>query len=229
MFHEPFVLFGYLAHVTKRVELVTGVIILAQRQAVLVAKQAAEVDVLSGGRMRLGIGTGWNHFEYDALDMNWRDRGKRSEEQVEVMRELWTKESVSYKGKWHTIPEMGLNPMPVQRPIPVWFGGRSDPLLDRVGRIGDGWFPNMGPKQVAEGMRKVRAAAEKAGRDPNSIGLETSEAIINQSPEEAAGRGQLWKEIGLTHLALNTMGAGLEGVDAHLDALRRFKGALEPW
>ena len=229
MFHEPFVLFGYLAHVTKRVELVTGVIILAQRQAVLVAKQAAEVDVLSGGRMRLGIGTGWNHFEYDALDMNWRDRGKRSEEQVEVMRELWTKESVSYKGKWHTIPEMGLNPMPVQRPIPVWFGGRSDPLLDRVGRIGDGWFPNMGPKQVAEGMKKVRAAAERAGRNPNSIGLETSEAIINQSPEEAAGRGQLWKEIGLTHLALNTMGAGLEGVDAHLDALRRFKGALEPW
>ena len=163
MFHEPFVLFGYLAHVTKRVELVTGVIILAQRQAVLVAKQAAEVDVLSGGRMRLGIGTGWNHFEYDALDMNWRDRGKRSEEQVEVMRELWTKETVSYKGKWHTIPEMGLNPMPVQRPIPVWFGGRSDPLLDRVGRIGDGWFPNMGPKQVAEGMKKVRAAAEKGG------------------------------------------------------------------
>ena len=229
MFHEPFVLFGYLAHVTKRVELVTGVIILAQRQAVLVAKQAAEVDVLSGGRMRLGIGTGWNHFEYDALDMNWRDRGKRSEEQVEVMRELWTKETVSYKGKWHTIPEMGLNPMPVQRPIPVWFGGRSDPLLDRVGRIGDGWFPNMGPKQVAEGMKKVRAAAERAGRNPNSIGLETSEAIINQSPEEAAGRGQLWKEIGLTHLALNTMGAGLEGVDAHLDALRRFKEALEPW
>ena len=185
MFHEPFVLFGYLAHVTKRVELVTGVIILAQRQAVLVAKQAAEVDVLSGGRMRLGIGTGWNHFEYDALDMNWRDRGKRSEEQVEVMRELWTKESVSYKGKWHTIPEMGLNPMPVQRPIPVWFGGRSDPLLDRVGRIGDGWFPNMGPKQVAEGMKKVRAAAEKAGRDRPS------------TSQEAAGRGQLWKEIGL--------------------------------
>ena len=166
MFHEPFVLFGYLAHVTKRVGLVSGVIILAQRQAALVAKQAAEVDVLSGGRMRLGIGTGWNHLEYDALDMNWRDRGKRSEEQIEVMRELWTKESVSYEGRWHTIPEMGLNPMPVQRPIPIWFGGRSDPLLDRVGRIGDGWFPNMGPKQVAEGLKKVHAAAEKSGPRP---------------------------------------------------------------
>ena len=229
MFHEPFVLFGYLAHVTKRVGLVSGVIILAQRQAALVAKQAAAVDVLSGGRLRLGVGIGWNHLEYDALGMNWRDRGKRSEEQIEVMRQLWTKESVSYQGKWHTIPEMGLNPMPVQRPIPVWFGGRSDPLLDRVGRIGDGWFPNMGPKQVAEGLKKVHAAAERAGRDPNSIGLETSEAIIKQSPEEAAARGQLWKELGLTHFALNTMGAGLHGVDAHLDALRRFKAAFESW
>lgn len=229
MFHEPFVLFGYLSHVTKRVGLATGVLILSQRQAVLVAKQAAEVDVLSNGRLRLGVGIGWNNLEYDALDMNWRNRGKRSEEQVEVMRELWTKKTVTYSGKWHSIPEMGLNPLPVQRPIPIWFGGRSEPLLERIGRVGDGWFANAGPTQVAEGVEKIAAAAEKAGRDPKSIGLEIMESLINRTPEEAAERAQQWKPLDLTHIALNTMGANLSGVDQHLDALQKFKSALQPW
>lgn len=228
-FHEPMVTFGYLAALTSRIELVTAVIILPQRQTALLAKQAAQVDVLSGGRLRLGVGIGWNDVEYEALNENFHDRGKRSEEQVELLRALWTNEIVDFQGRWHSIPGAGIKPLPVQRPIPIWFGGRSDPLLDRVGRIGDGWFPNMGPKQVAEGLKKVHAAAEKAGRDPKSIGLETSEAIIKQSPEEAAARGQIWKDLGLTHFALNTMGAGLQGLDAHLDALRRFKQALEPW
>ncbi len=229
MFHEPFVLFGYLSHVTKRVGLATGVLILSQRQAVLVAKQAAEVDVLSNGRLRLGVGIGWNNLEYEALDMNWRNRGKRSEEQVEVMRQLWTQKTVNYSGKWHSIPEMGLNPLPVQRPIPIWFGGRSEPLLERIGRVGDGWFANAGPTQVAEGVEKIAAAAEKAGRDPKSIGLEIMESMINRSPEEAAERAQQWKPLDLTHIALNTMGANLSGVDQHLEALQKFKSALQPW
>src|SRR5579871_6659500 len=130
MFHEPFVLFGYIAALT-RLELVTGVVILPQRQTALVAKQAAEVDILTGGKFRLGVGVGWNPVEYEGLGMNFRTRGRAVEEQVEVMRLLWSKEVVSYKGKYHTIAEAGLNPLPVRRSIPIWMGGRAEELLRR--------------------------------------------------------------------------------------------------
>lgn len=140
-FHEPFVLFGYLAAITS-LELVTGVIILPQRQSVLVAKQAAEVDLLTGGRFRLGIGLGWNAVEYEALGETFTNRGKRSEEQVELMRRLWTERSVTFDGKYHTVTAAGLAPLPVQRPIPVWFGAASDRAFERAGRLGDGWFPS---------------------------------------------------------------------------------------
>src|SRR5262249_9055819 len=143
-FHEPFVMFGFLAAVTS-LELVTGVIILPQRQSVLVAKQAAEVDLLTGGRFRLGIGVGWNPVEYVALGEDFTNRGKRSEEQVEVMRKLWTERSVTFDGKYHTVTGAGLAPMPNQRAIPVWFGAASDRALERAGRLGDGWFPIVGP------------------------------------------------------------------------------------
>ena len=113
---------GYLAAVTKTMGLCTGILILPQRQTVLVAKQAAEVDVLSGGRLRLGIGIGWNHVEYEALGQNFHDRGKRSEEQIALLRALWTNEAVNFEGRWHRVTHAGLNPLPVQRPIPVWLG-----------------------------------------------------------------------------------------------------------
>ena len=178
MFYEPFVLFGYLAGVTQRIGLVTGVIILPQRQTVLVAKQAAAVDVLSGGRLRLGIGIGWNDVEYEALGESFRNRGRRSEEQIEVMRALWTQELVTYNGRWHKITDAGLNPLPVQRPIPLWFGGRADPVLRRIARLGDGWFPLLRPDADARAMiDKMRDYARQEGRDPQhryrKLGLHT--------------------------------------------------------
>ena len=150
-FHEPFVLFGFLAGVTERIGLVTSVIILAQRQTVLVAKQAAAVDVLSGGRLRLGIGIGWNAVEFEALGENFHDRGRRSEEQVDLLRKLWTSDLVTFEGRWHTVTDAGLNPLPIQRPIPIWFGGRAEQLLRRVARLGDGWFPLFRPRRSING------------------------------------------------------------------------------
>ncbi|MGH2443796.1 MAG: LLM class F420-dependent oxidoreductase, partial [Chloroflexota bacterium] len=148
MFHEVLVLFGYLAAITRRLELVSGVLILPQRQTVLVAKQVAEIDVLSGGRLRLGIGVGWNDVEYQALGEDFHNRGRRSEEQIAVLRELLSKESVTFHGRWHTVEAAGINPMPVQRPIPIWIGGSSEVTLRRVARIGDGWFPQMPPAEA---------------------------------------------------------------------------------
>ena len=226
-FHEPFVLFGYLANVTRRVGFATGVLVVSQRQAALVAKQAAEVDILSGGRLRLGIGIGWNDVEYEALGMDFGNRGARSEEQVALMRALWTQEVVDFKGRWHEVKAAGINPLPVQRPIPVWFGGRAEALLDRVGRVGDGWFANMGPSQVRVALTRVHAAARKAGRDPAKIGLEVGNHLGRHKPEERAEAIQEWREAGVTHMTFNTMGAGLEGVDAHIDALRRYKAAVD--
>lgn len=227
IFHEPFVLFGYLAAVTKRIGLATGVVILPQRQTVLVAKQAAAADVLSGGRLRLGVGIGWNPVEYEALGENFKNRGRRSEEQVEVLRALWTKELVTFKGKWHTITDAGINPLPIQRPIPIWFGGGAEPLLRRVGRIGDGWFSLLEPDdKLSSIIQKIRAYAKEAGRDPSAIGIEGRVAIAGGSPEKWAAAISRWKEIGATHLSLNTMKAGLSGAAGHIDAIRRFKEAI---
>jgi probable F420-dependent oxidoreductase len=224
MFHEPFVLFGYLAAVTKKIGLASGVIILPQRQTVLVAKQAAAADVLSGGRLRLGIGIGWNPVEYEALGMNFNDRGRRSEEQVEVLRALWTKELVTFKGRWHTITDAGINPLPVQRPIPIWFGGSAEPVLRRVGRLADGWFPLAEPREKLRAMiEKVKAYAKEAGRDPSAIGLEGRVTVANATPEKWLETISQWKELGATHLSVNTMKAGLFGAAAHVAAIRRFK------
>jgi probable F420-dependent oxidoreductase len=225
-FHEPFVMFGYLAAVTS-LELVTGVIILPQRQSVLVAKQAAEVDLLTGGRFRLGIGLGWNAVEYEALGEQFNNRGKRSEEQVEVMRQLWTEPSVTFNGKYHTVTGAGLAPMPTQRPIPVWFGAASDRAYERAGRLGDGWFPMMDPGPGLDYARaQVKRAAATAGRDADSLGME-GRVNWTGDRERTAADIAAWKAAGATHLSVNTMNAGLANVDDHLAVLEQVAADLK--
>jgi probable F420-dependent oxidoreductase len=224
MFHEPLVLFGYLAGITTRLEFVTGILILPQRQTALVAKQAAEVDVLSGGRLRLGVGIGWNQVEYEALGEDFHTRGRRMEEQIALLRLLWTQPVVDFKGKWDTIPQAGLNPLPVQQPIPIWIGATADTALERVGRTGDGWFPQMPPNDKArELVEKLREYTVQAGRDPSSVGIEPRITLRGLTPE--AWREQLegWRDLGATHISVNTMGMSLPGVSAHIDMLRRFR------
>lgn len=220
LFHEPFVLFGYLAAITRQIELVTGVIILPQRQTVLVAKQAAEVDVLSGGRLRLGIGVGWNPVEYEGLNMDFTTRGTRSDEQIAVLRALWTEPLVTFSGRWHQINDAGINPLPVQRPIPIWIGGSADRALQRVGQLGDGWFPQRPPDAEAAAMiARIREFAQAAGRDPDTIGIE-ARLSIGQVPEAGwAEFAEGWRNLGATHLCINTMNAGFTSPQEHIDAL----------
>ena len=220
-FHEPFVMFGYLAGVTRALELVTGVIILPQRQTTLVAKQAAEVDLLSDGRFRLGIGVGWNAVEYEALGEDFGNRGKRSAEQIELLRRLWTEQSVTFAGDFHTVTGAGIAPLPVQRPIPVWVGAASPPGYKRAGRLADGWFPMMTPGPALDEARTiVETAARDAGRDPATIGME---GRVDWRGDGDAVADQLtqWEKSGATHVSVNTMGAGLKTVDDHLTALAR--------
>jgi probable F420-dependent oxidoreductase len=227
-FHEPLVLFGYLAGITS-LELVTGIIILPQRQTVLVAKQAAEVDLLSGGRFRLGIGLGWNAVEYEALGEDFSSRGRRVEEQVDLLRRLWTEPSVTYHGRYHRVTGAGLAPLPLQRPIPVWFGAQSDRAYRRAGRLADGWFPQVppGPK-LDEARGVVERAAVEAGRDPRAIGME-GRVTWRGSPEKLADHTRTWHEAGATHVSVNTMGAGLRSVDDHLSVLESAAQITKPF
>jgi probable F420-dependent oxidoreductase len=225
-FHEPFVLFGYIAAVTS-LELVTGIIILPQRQTVLVAKQAAEVDLLTDGRFRLGVGIGWNTVEYEALGKDFSNRGVRSEEQVALLRRLWTEPSVTHEGPSEKVTGAGLAPLPVQRPIPVWFGVASPRAVRRAGRLGDGWFPMVppGPK-LDEAKSIVDAAAIEAGRDPSTIGMEGRATWGPGGLDTLLGEVERWRNAGATHLSINTMGAGFKTVDEHLAALTATAEAL---
>jgi probable F420-dependent oxidoreductase len=219
-FHEPFVLFGYLAALTRHLELVTAVIILPQRQTALVAKQAACLDVLARGRLRLGVGTGWNAVEYEALGANFHDRGARSEEQIDLMRRLWAEETVTFEGQWHRVSDAGLNPLPPRRHIPVWLGGMAPQVIERVGRLADGWFPFTNPDLVKQ-IRTVHEHAVAAGRDPRSIGIECMVPATLETPQL-----RRLQESGVTHLALVTMNAKLVGVQAHIDAIARGRERL---
>lgn len=228
-FHEVFVLFGYLAGVTNALELVTGVLILPQRQTALVAKQAAEVDVLSGGRLRLGVGIGWNQVEYEVLDEPFADRGARSEEQVDVLRTLWAANPTSYTGRWHTIEDAGINPLPPRRRIPVWLGGSAEATLRRVGRIGDGWLPQGAPDDTAAAMLdRLRGYARDAGRSPGDIGIEARLSVDSVPAAEWVDYATRWRDLGATHLGVNTMGAGHRGADEHVAELRRVLDAIGP-
>lgn len=228
-FHEPMVLFGYLAALTN-LELVTGIIILPQRQTVLVAKQAAEVDLLTEGRFRLGVGLGWNAVEYEALGKDFHNRGKRMAEQVDLLRRLWTERSVNYHGTYETVAGAGLWPLPVQRPIPVWFGASSPPAYRRAGALADGWFPQVRPgPDLDEAMRIVEASASGAGRDPSAIGMEGRVNLARDGANSADGVAAMaarWREAGATHLSVDTMRSGLAAVDDHVAALVSVAGAL---
>jgi probable F420-dependent oxidoreductase len=227
LFREPFVLFGYLAAITQRVELVTGIIILPQRQTALVAKQSAEVDLLSNGRLRLGVGIGWNEIEYIGLGMNFRNRGKRLEEQVDLLRELWTKPLVDFQGQYHTIPDAGLNPLPVQQPIPLWFGGRSEAALRRMARIGDGWISNpLSFEDLQTTLKDLQNYLGEAGRDPKEFGIDLRFNHY-QKPEGSWGQTvERVRELGVTHVCIGTMDSGFTHLDQHLDALRQFKAEV---
>ncbi len=242
-FHEPFVLMGYLAALTKTIELATGIIIAPQRQTALLAKQAAEVDVLSGGRLRLGLGIGWNQVEYQCLGQDFSTRGKRIEEQVALMKELWSKELVTFEGQWDTIIDAGINPLPLNKSIPVWMGGWADPMIKRIARMADGWFAFFKPDDAGKHMiEKLHQYATEAGRKPKDIGIEAwitlNNAQVmsgwNQKPEDKLERSKdewceeisAWQALGATHIGCWTMYAGFTP-DQHIDAARRFKEAVD--
>ena len=231
--HEPFTLMAYLAAVTSRIGLTTGILILPQRQTALVAKQAAEVDLLSGGRLRLGIGVGWNPVEYEALGVDFASRGRRCEEQIEVLRRLWTEEVIDYHGQYHDITHAGINPLPVQRPIPIWIGaGRSaaptppNAAVRRIGRLADGYFPMFAPDAGGQAiLNRIRRQAELSGRDPAAVGFEGRVTITaNNNPEDWLTELRSWEAMGATHIAAGRRGAAT--ADDHIDAIRRLKEAI---
>ena len=217
LFHEPFVLFSYLAGLTKTIGLATGVLILPQRQTALVAKQAASLDVLCGGRFRLGVGIGWNAVEYHALGENFKNRGRRSEEQIEVMRKLWASSEVEYEGEFHSIPDAGILPLPPRRKIPIWIGGWAPVIAERVGRIADGWIP-MNHKGLPDEIERMRDSAKAAGRDPDEIGIE---CILPPSatPAEAREKIEQLADLGVSHATYSLLNLGLD-TNAHVDALK---------
>jgi probable F420-dependent oxidoreductase len=225
-FHEPFVLLGYLAGITK-LELAPAVIILPQRQTALVAKQAAEVDLLAEGRFRLGIGLGWNEVEYEALGQDFSTRGRRMDEQVALLRRYWTERSITFEGEFDRVTGAGIAPLPLQRPIPLWFGGGSKPAFRRMGRLADGWLPMMTPgPELDEAMATIAASAEAAGRDPQTIGME-GRITWGGDLDQVKLESEQWRALGATHVSINTMGSGLVGVDAHVEVLARVATVLE--
>lgn len=216
--HEPMMLLAYVAAVTQRIELVPSVIVAPSRQTVLLAKQAAELDILAGGRMRLGIGVGGSREEYAALGMAFNTRGTRVEEQIGLLQALWTQDAVDFDGRWETVQGVGLKPLPVQRPIPIWIGARAEPaprIRRRIGRQADGWFVLCSPEQFPAVKADIDAAAAAAGRDAAAIGMEAGVAVVGPRETEWRDRVRRWHAAGLTHLCLRTLGGGLEG-DAHL-------------
>jgi probable F420-dependent oxidoreductase len=225
-FHEPFTTFAFIAAVTATIDLMSAVLILPQRQTVLVAKQAAEVALLSNGRFRLGVGTGWNDIEYEALNEDFHTRGARQAEQVDLLRKLWAEDSLTYRGKWHTVTAASINPRP-HATIPIWFGGAAPALLKRCGQLGDGWIPIMGPTpEAAEALGIIRAARETAGKPWAGFGIQAQAQFRGGNPERWQSHAKKWRDIGATHLAIASQNAGLGSVDAHLQAAANYLAAV---
>jgi len=235
LFHDPFVLFGFLAGCTTKLGFSTGVLILPQRQTALVAKQAACLDVLCGGRFRLGVGVGWNEVEFVGLNENFKNRGRRSEEQVQVMQALWANQHVTFSGKYHTIEDAGINPRPASGRVPVWYGGHHDLTLPRIAKWGDGWMPNAyapGDEALAI-FDRLRSLTRDAGRDPSAVGIEVWTSCGSGTPADWKRDAAFWKKAGASHLCLTTTFnrrahrrlAGRTMTD-HLNALREYRDAI---
>jgi probable F420-dependent oxidoreductase len=222
-FQEPFVLFSFLAGCTERLGFATCVLILPQRQTVLAAKQAAALDVLCGGQLRLGVGVGWSEIEYEALGQAFHNRGQRVDEQIRLMRQLWTQELVDFASPFHHVPDAGLNPLPVQRPIPIWIGGQSESAIRRAARLGDGWMPLHASAQEARaGLALLESELRAAGRERAGFGLEARIPYGNGDPGLWRELLASWQEAGATHAALVATGAGLSGAKEHIAALGKF-------
>lgn len=227
-FHEPLTLFSYLSAATNHVTFVTGILILPQRQTALVAKQSAELDIVSDGRLRLGVGVGWNHVEYEALNESFDTRGARMEEQLAVLRALWTEPLTQFDGEFHTLPDVGINPRPVQQPIPIWMGGMAEPVLDRIGRLADGWFPQFTPgPQADQTLHQVYEYADQAGRSPDEIGIHGRMRVPIDSPDQWIETAEAWTDIGADYLGLNTMDCGLSTPRDHIEHIRTVADTLE--
>ena len=227
-FQEPLILFSYLAGITQTLEFMTGIIILPQRQTALFAKQTATLDVLCGGRLRLGVAIGWNRVEYISLNKNFHDRGARIEEQIQLLRQLWTEYLVTFKGRWHTIPDAGLNPLPLQRPIPIWLGGHADPVLRRIAKLGDGWLPNYRSASDAESaLELLNKYLAEHNRSVDEIGIEPRLRFEHGDPNVWRELAESWQSAGATHLTVITMGAGFSTPEEHLHAVEKYASALE--
>jgi probable F420-dependent oxidoreductase len=227
-FQSPFLLFSYMAAVTRQLEFATGILILPQRQTALVAKQAATLDILSKGRVRLGVGIGWNKPEYIALGENFHTRGRRIEEQVQVLKALWTSPLVDFSGEWHDIPDAGINPLPIQQPIPIWFGGQAEVVLQRAAKLADGWLPTYARADAAKpALARLRKFLEQAGRESSDFGIEARIRYAEGNPADWEQLLESWREAGATHISFNTMQAGLAGPDQHIKALKLVASSLD--
>jgi len=221
-FHEPFTVFSFMAAVTSTISFATCVLILPQRQTALVAKQAAQLAILSGNRFRLGIGSGWNHVEYEALGVPFEHRGTRQSEQVKLLRELWKEDSMSFNGDYHTVTKASILPRPSQS-IPIWFGGGARSLLRRCAQLGDGWMPIGVPNETsADALSYMKEVRENAGLSWEGFGIQAQAQFARGTPERWARHAQSWKDMGCTHLAVATHNAGHTSVAQHLDAIKTY-------
>lgn len=234
-FHEPMVLFGYLAGLTKTIELMSAVFILSQRQTVLFAKQAANVDIFCGGRLKLGVGVGWNEIEYEALGVPFEGRGARLDDQMQLLRRLWTEPTLSESSRFHKITDAGLNPLPIQRPIPLWVGGLSEQAANRAARLGDGWVPVFPSNMAEQAAEMLHDALKKAGRHRRDVAFENI-CFLGTRPGMHGGAGtvegavhdvEVWKKVGADGVAIDTMYLGHTKADQHLDFLRRLAETLK--
>jgi len=227
--HEPLTLLAWVAGCTSSIELVPSVIVLPARQTVLVAKQAAEIDVLSGGRLRLGIGVGGSRREFGSLGQDFETRGRRCTEQMQLLRRLFTEPEVTFEGEFDRVRSNGIDPLPVQRPIPMWIGGASEPsrpVLERIGRHADGWFALCAPEQYAEIRGRIDAFAREAGRDPGEIGAESGVGVPGRTEQEWLDLVAARRATGITHLCMRTLGGGLDA-GGHLELLQHIRKRLD--
>lgn len=235
-YHDPFVLFGFLSAATRRIGFAAGVLIVAQRQAVLVAKQAACLDELSGGRFRLGVGVGWNEIEFIALNESFSNRGRRSEEQVQVMQALWAEPFTTFKGEFHHVDDAGILPRPRSGRVPVWFGGDAEATFRRAAKYGDGFIPLAYPPgdAAAAAIAKLRRLIVEAGRDPSEVGIEVWVSPGVGTPEDWRAEISFWKGLGVTHVTAHTVYmvghhkriAGHQAAD-HLAALMHYQSVVK--